>query len=103
MDFTLVAKKGIAKTHAKWSPVATCILRAEPIVELDQSKIQKLTTEHKQELVARCPRKVFSYNQLRDAIEIENADACNLCGECNKYINSDLDLSKNPEYKEHPG
>lgn len=35
LDFTLIAKKGIAKTHAKWSPVATCIMRAEPIVELN--------------------------------------------------------------------
>lgn len=35
LDFTLIAKKGNAKTHAKWSPVATCIMKAEPIVELD--------------------------------------------------------------------
>lgn len=62
LDFTLIAKKGNAKTHAKWSPVATCIMKAEPIVELDQSRVQKLSTEHKLELVARCPRKVFSYN-----------------------------------------
>jgi len=65
LDFTLIAKKGNAKTHAKWSPVATCIMRAEPILEMDQVKINKLTPEHKQELVARCPRKVFSYNSIR--------------------------------------
>ena len=35
LDFTLIAKKGNAKTHAKWSPVATCIMRAFPIVELN--------------------------------------------------------------------
>lgn len=103
LDFTCIAKKGIAKTHAKWSPVATCILRAEPIVELDQSKIQKLTAEHKQELVSRCPRKVYSYNQMRETVDIENADACNLCGECNKYIAADLDLPKNDEYKQYQG
>jgi DNA-directed RNA polymerase II subunit RPB3 len=44
IDFTLIAKKGNAKTHAKWSPVATCIMRADPIVELDQDKINKLST-----------------------------------------------------------
>lgn len=27
LDFELVAKKGIGKTHAKWSPVSTCIMR----------------------------------------------------------------------------
>jgi DNA-directed RNA polymerase alpha subunit len=35
LDFTLIAKKGNAKTHAKWSPVATCMLRGFPIVELN--------------------------------------------------------------------
>jgi DNA-directed RNA polymerase II subunit RPB3 len=100
LDFTLIAKKGTAKTHAKWSPVATCMLRAEPIIELDQTKIQKLTAEHKQELVARCPRKVFTYNQMRESVDIENADKCNLCNECARYISEDLDLSKNEEYKD---
>ena len=41
LDFTLIALKGNAKTHAKWSPVATCIMRAEPIVELDQRNCRK--------------------------------------------------------------
>ncbi len=27
LDMNLVAKKGIAKTHAKWSPVSTCQMR----------------------------------------------------------------------------
>ena len=35
IDFRCIAKKDNAKTHAKWSPVATCIMRKEPIVELD--------------------------------------------------------------------
>ncbi len=35
IDFKLIARKGTALTHAKWSPVATCIMRAEPIVDLD--------------------------------------------------------------------
>jgi DNA-directed RNA polymerase II subunit RPB3 len=42
IDFTLIAKKGNAKIHAKWSPVATCIMRAEPIVELNYDKINLL-------------------------------------------------------------
>lgn len=35
LDFKLIARKGTALTHAKWSPVATCMMRAEPIVDLD--------------------------------------------------------------------
>lgn len=47
LDFALIAKKGNAKIHAKWSPVATCIMRAEPIVELNYDKINQLNTEQK--------------------------------------------------------
>lgn len=39
LDFELVAKKGIGKIHAKWSPVATCTMRKEPIVEIDHDKL----------------------------------------------------------------
>lgn len=35
LEFDLVAKKGIGKQHAKWSPVATVIMRKQPLVELD--------------------------------------------------------------------
>ena len=64
LDFKLIARKGTAQTHAKWSPVATCIMRQEPIVELDQEKIAALNAEEKQNLVKSCPRKVFSFNGM---------------------------------------
>lgn len=32
LNFELIAKKGIGKIHAKWSPVATVLMRAEPII-----------------------------------------------------------------------
>ena len=35
IDFKCIAKKDTAKSHAKWSPVATCLMRMEPIVQLD--------------------------------------------------------------------
>lgn len=73
-------------------------MRAEPIVELDQSKIGKLSAEHKQELVARCPRKVFKYDELKKAVDVENAGACILCNECVKYLNVDVDPNNNKQY-----
>ena len=39
LEFQLQAKKGIGKQHAKWSPVATCIMHKQPIVQLDEDKI----------------------------------------------------------------
>jgi len=93
LDFTLIAKKGNAKTHAKWSPVATCIMRGLPQIDFAQDKIKTLEPDQKQELVEKCPRRVFSYNQLRQEVEIENADKCNLCNECIKYT-QDLGLER---------
>ena len=45
VEFECIAKKGIGKVHAKWSPVSTCIMRKQPIVELDQEKLNKEMTE----------------------------------------------------------
>lgn len=35
LDFRCIAKKDTGKMHAKWQPVATCLMRMEPIIELD--------------------------------------------------------------------
>ena len=86
IDFRLIAKKENAKAHAKWSPVATCMMRAKPILELDQDQLNKLNQEEKQELVARCPRKVYRYNGMTQIVEIEDVEKCNLCNECVKYV-----------------
>ena len=59
----MVAKKGIGKTHAKWSPVSTCAMRKQPLVRIDEEVVNRvLTTEQKHQFVARCPRKVFEFN-----------------------------------------
>ena len=45
IDFRCIAKKDIGKTHAKWSPVSTCIMRMDPIVQLDQEKLSQMSIE----------------------------------------------------------
>ena len=81
----MVAKKGCGKIHAKWSPVSTCTMRKQPQVKLDQDNLSAMTLDQKYQFVARCPRKVFGINQLKQTIEIEDADQCSLCQECTKY------------------
>lgn len=86
LDFDLVAKKGIGKIHAKWSPVATCVMRKQPLVELDHEKLNKeLNEQEKRTFVNKCPRNVFKFNEARKVIDIENPDNCSLCQECVKY------------------
>ena len=66
IDMNMVAKKGIGKIHAKWSPVSTCIMRAQPIVNLNSEIInKKLTMDQKIEFVKKCPRKVFKINDFK--------------------------------------
>ena len=89
LDMNLVAKKGIGKIHAKWSPVATCQMRKEPIVEIDSDKINReMDVSKRPEFVKKCPRNVYRYNELRHAVEIEDADKCILCIECVRFAQS---------------
>jgi len=82
----LVAKKGTGKTHAKWSSVATCQMRKEPTVKINDDKINNdLTVEKRKEFVNICPRGVFKFNEMRNAVEIEDADKCILCIECVRF------------------
>lgn len=85
LNFKMIARKGIGRMHAKWSPVATCIMYREPIVKLDNELINPLSVEEKQKLVSRCPRKVFGFNELTQTVEVENSGNCNLCNECFLY------------------
>jgi len=86
LDISMVAKKGIGKTHAKWSPVSTCIMRKQPLVEIDHESInRKMTPVQRVEFVSKCPRKVFKMNEFKQEVEIENADNCSLCQECTKF------------------
>ena len=91
----LIAKKGTGKIHAKWSPVATCIMRGLPQIDLNQDKVNmQLDADQKIELVKKCPRNVYSYNALRQEVEIENADKCNLCNECIKYTTEEAGIER---------
>lgn len=86
LDMQIVAKKGIGKTHAKWSPVATCIMRKQPLVRIDHDAVnKKLSVEQRREFVSKCPRGVFKMNDFKQEVEIENADNCSLCQECTKF------------------
>jgi DNA-directed RNA polymerase II subunit RPB3 len=94
LNFRMIARKGTGRMHAKWSPVATCIMYREPIVKIDEDQINgKLDVEQKKEFVNKCPRKVYKYNELKQEIEIEDSTKCVLCVECHRYAES-LNLTK---------
>ena len=82
INMTLTAKKGIGKTHAKWSPVCTCVMKQVPNVQiLDNGFMNSLSDKLKQEFCNACPSKVFKLDKNHDIIINEN-EKCTYCEEC---------------------
>lgn len=74
------ARKGIPKYHSKFMPVATCCMRYQPIVKLDDAVMNELTLEQKVEFVDACPRKVFVVDD--QTVKIDKLQDCIFCDEC---------------------
>lgn len=75
------AVKGVGKTHAKWSPVATCWYRMLPEVVLTEEIEGKKAELLKQ----KCPANVFEIEDLADGRKratVARPRACTLCREC---------------------
>ncbi|XP_027336559.1 DNA-directed RNA polymerases I and III subunit RPAC1 [Abrus precatorius] len=75
------AVKGIGKTHAKWSPVATAWYRMLPEVIL----LEDVEDELAEELTKKCPVKVFDIEDIgkgRRRARVAEPRKCTLCREC---------------------
>ncbi len=63
-----IARKGIGKDHAKWIPVATATFHPVPDIHINQSLMDELSDEQKQEWVNSNPhtqnRNAFRYNPI---------------------------------------
>lgn len=69
-----VAYMGIAKEHAKWSPVAVATYRFWPEITINEEQCATLTLEQKHELVDCCPDRILELDEVTGKIvEAENA------------------------------
>jgi len=80
------AKKCIGRMHQKWSPVHTSAYNVRPMITLDHQSLKQMDPIKKKKLVKGCHARVFSYDENRDFFDIENADQCTYCGECDRKI-----------------
>lgn len=75
------AVKGMGKTHAKWSPVATAWYRMLPEIVL----LQEVKGVKAEELVKKCPVKVFDIEDIGKGgkrATVARPRSCTLCREC---------------------
>jgi len=71
---TAIARLGIAKEHAKWSPVAVATYRFWPEIHINHEACAALTMEQKQELVDVCPDRILELDEVTGELrEVEQA------------------------------
>lgn len=79
-----IAKKGVGKEHAKWTPGCAVNYLFEPDIRLNLARMDEMTDAQKQDFVKSCPTKVYKYNDATHTVEIEDSLRCVYCMECKK-------------------
>ena len=88
ISITCIAKKGVGKMHAKWSPACIATFQQLPSFELNKTLLQAIPASQKKDIEASCPSKTLKYNDKTGMIDIEDANKCMYCMECVKKAES---------------
>eukprot|EP00953_Heterococcus_sp_UTEX-ZZ885_P022217 12315-Heterococcus_DN1.PRE.1 len=96
INLQAIAKKGIAKEHAKWSPVCVATYQFDPIIHINEEACALLTEQQKKEIVDSCPTKVYELD-ARQHLRAARPTDCMYCDECVVQANNILIMKDTPE------
>ena len=77
-----VARKGVGKDHAKWSPVATATYARVPDIRIDARVAAGMTDAERDAWAASTPGGVFVHNKATGTIDVAAPDRYKFDGDC---------------------
>lgn len=88
------ARVGMAKEHAKWSPVAVVTYRFWPEIYINHEQMATLTLDQKQQLVDACPDRILT---LHEGVLRATDDAWDVCTYTEDLAMLQQSLKQRPE------